>query len=145
MSYPSNTAGIIQALIDLRSALSGAAPDVSTSVPVTAGESITTGDAVYMAADGKVYRASNSATRDHANVLGLAREAAVVDAEVVVILRGKIAGLAGLVPGSEYFLLLNGTYSPTPPIGGGSYLTMVGQAISASQLDVQPQPPLLLS
>jgi hypothetical protein len=147
VSYPSNTAGVIQALIDLRSAISGAGPasDVSTLLPVTAGEALAVGDAVYMAADGKVYKARNTGTRNEANVLGLARDSAAADSSVVVVVRGKIAGLAGLTAGSEYFLGLNGTYSLTPPVGGGIYLSMVGQAISTTQLDVQPQTPLLLS
>jgi hypothetical protein len=147
VSYPSNTAGIIQALLDLRTAISGAGPasDVSALIPVTAGEVLAVGDAVYMAANGKVYKARNTGTREQANVLGLARDAAAADASVVVVCRGKIDGLSGLTVGSEYFLGINGTYSLTPPVGGGSYLAMVGQAISATKLDVQPQSPVLLT
>jgi len=147
VSYPSNTAGIIQALIDLRTAISGAGPasDVSTLIPVTAGESLGVGDAVYMEIDGKVYKARNTGTREQANVLGLARDAAAPEATVVIVARGKIDGLVGLTVGGEYFLGMNGTYSVTPPLGGGSYLAMVGQAISATRLDVQPQNPVLLT
>lgn len=147
VSYPSNTAGIIQALLDLRLVIAGAAPasDVSTRIPVTAGEALVVGDAVYMAVDGKVYKARNTGTRQQASVLGLARDAATADTGVVIVVRGKIDGLSGLTVGSEYFLGVNGAYSVTPPIGGGSYLAMIGQALSATQLDVQPQNPVLLT
>lgn len=149
VSYPSNTAGVIQALMDLRTAISGSGPVVPTDaqvlLPMTAGEALALGDAVYLANDGLVYKAGSTTTRNAANVLGLARAAAAAAGAVVVVARGKIEGLSGLTPGGEYFLGTGGAYSTTAPTGSGNYLTMIGQALSASTLDVQPQTPMLLS
>jgi len=149
VSYPSNTAGIIQALLDLRTAIAGAGPvvinDAQVLLPMTAGEALNLGDAVYLANNGRVYKAGRTTTRAAANVLGLARASAAGAAAVVVVARGKIEGLTGLTPGAEYFLGTNGSYSSTAPVGGGIYLTMIGQALSSSTLDVQPQTPMLLS
>lgn len=147
MAYPSNTAGVIQALLDLRSAIStGGSAGVAAFLPVTAGEALQLGDAVYMGVDGLVYKASNTGTRAEANVLGIAREAAAAaSASVVVVCRGKVSGLTGLSTGADYFLGLSGGYSSTAPVGGGVYLTMVGQALSPTEIDVQPQTPLFLN
>lgn len=149
VSYPSNTAGVIQALMDLRTAISGSSPATATDaqvlLPLTAGESLSLGDAVYLANDGLVYKAGNATTRSAANVLGLARSAATASTAVVVVARGKIEGLSGLTPGAEYFLGSSGGYSTTAPTGSGHYLTMIGQALSTTKLDVQPQTPMLLS
>jgi hypothetical protein len=124
VAYPSNTAGVIQALLDLRSAIStGGSAGVAAFLPVTAGETLQPGDAVYMGVDGLVYKASNTGTRAEANV----------------------SGLTGLSTGADYFLGLSGGYGSTAPVGGGVYLTMVGQALSPTEIDVQPQTPLFLN
>ena len=146
VAYPSNTAGVIQALLDLRSAIStGGSAGVAAFLPVTAGETLQPGDAVYMGVDGLVYKALNTGTRAEANVLGIAREAAAASGSVVVVCRGKVSGLTGLSTGADYFLGLSGGYSSTAPVGGGVYLTMVGQALSPTEIDVQPQTPLFLN
>lgn len=146
VAYPSNTAGVIQALLDLRSAIStGGSGGVAAFLPLIAGEALVLGDAVYMGVDGRVYKAMNAGTRAQANVLGIARESAAAAASVVVVCRGKVSGLTGLSAGADYFLGLNGGYGSTAPLGGGVYLTMVGQALSSSEMDVQPQTPLLLN
>ncbi len=146
-SYPSNTAGIIQALIDLQGALGGGSGGTGLSVrlPMQAGEALNSCDAVYLAADGFVYKASNTATRPESDVLGFCREPATTGSSVTVIARGRVDGFTGLSTGAEYFLGAAGSITPTPPIGGGVYLTQVGQALSATSLDVQTETPLLLN
>lgn len=146
-SYPSNTAGIIQALIDLQQALGGGSGGTGLSVrlPMTAGEGLAVADAVYLDNDGFVYKARSNGSRAQANVLGLCREAAGVGESVTVIARGRVDGLSGLTPSAEYFLATGGALTPTAPVGSGIYLTMVGQALSATSLDVQPQTPMLLT
>jgi hypothetical protein len=146
-SYPSNTAGIIQALIDLQGALGGGSggSGLSVRLPMNAGETLNACDAVYLAGDGFVYRARNTGSFQQANVLGFCREGVIAGASVTVIARGRVDGFTGLSTGQEYYLTTAGAVSPTPPIGGGVYLTRVGQALSAVSLDVQTETPLLLS
>lgn len=148
-SYPSNTAGIIQALIDLQLALTGGgsgAQSVATLLPTTAGEDITKGDAVYIdSVNGKVYKATNINSKERATLLGLAKEDALADNELTVVARGPLSGLTGLLAGREYFLATNGGISTTAPTGGGVYSTAVGQAISATVMDVQPVAPIYLT
>ena len=59
-SYPANTAGIIQALIDLQNAISGGgsgAQSVATLLPAIAGESLSVERCpVYQSSDGRVYK-----------------------------------------------------------------------------------------
>lgn len=146
-SYPSNTGGIIQALIDLQAALGGtgtATTGIAVTLPVTAGESISKGQALYIATDGLAYVASNVFARQNATVLGFAKTAATTGQAFICVARGRIEGLTGLAPGLQYYLTLSGGITPTAPTGGGMYLVSVGQALSTTALDVDPQPPVLL-
>lgn len=142
-SYPSNTAGIIQALIDLQTILSGNSGVVVT-LPVVAGESISAGQAVYLAGDGLAYKGTNASSRAAAAVLGFAKTTVSPGSNLIVIGRGRLAAFSGLYPGQEYYLALDGGITATPPNGGGVYLVNVGQALSSTELDVDMQPPVLL-
>ena len=146
-SYPANTAGIIQALIDLQNAISGGgagAQSVATLLPAIAGESLSVGDALYIqVSDGRVYKAYSNNSREKANVIGLAKEAVSNPGDqLTVVARGPIAGMSGLTAGLDYFLDNNGAVTTTSPSGGGVYSVHIGQAISSTQLDVQPNPPI---
>ena len=94
-SYPSNTGGIISALIALETAIGsggggGGGGGAALTIPLTAGEALVRGDAVYLAtSDGKVYKAQNDNNREEATVIGLAAANAVLDAEVGVVVRGR--------------------------------------------------------
>jgi len=147
VSYPSNTAGVIQALIDLQKALGGGSggSGLSVRLPMTAGQDLAIADAVYLANDGFVYKARSNGSRAEASLLGLCREAANTGQSVTVIARGRVDGLSGLTPSAEYFLATGGALTSTAPVGSGIYLTMAGQALSATSLDVQPQAPILLT
>ena len=146
-SYPKNTAGIIQALIDLKTAITTggtSAQSVAALAPATAGEALAVGDAVYVqSSDGRVYKALSNNMREKANVLGLVK-AAVSNAgdAVTVVVRGPIAGLSGLSAGVDYYLDNNGEITETAPSGGDVYSVHIGQAISETQLDVQPHQPI---
>ena len=146
-SYPANTAGIIQALIDQQNAISGGgagAQSVAALLPAIAGEALSVGDAVYIqASDGRVYKAYSNNSREKANVVGLAKEAVTNPGDqLTLVARGPIAGLTGLTVGLDYFLENDGAITTTAPSGGGVYSVHVGQAISATQLDVQPNQPV---
>lgn len=147
-SYPANTAGVIQALIDLQLAISGGgsgSQSVAALSPSTSGEPLTAGEAVYIkASDGKAYKATNISTREQANTLGVAKNsAASADLPVTVVVRGPFDGYTGLTVGSDYFLDVDGGKTTTAPGGGGLYSVFIGQAISATTMDVQPSSPML--
>ena len=146
-SYPSNTAGIIQALIDLQTVLSGGpgGSGLSVRMPLQAGEPLAACDAVYVGSDGKVYKATSNSAFQQANVLGFSWHAAAANESVTVIARGGLQGFSGLVAGQEYYLGISGAITTTAPIGGGMYLTRIGQALSSEVLDVQPETPVLLN
>ena len=148
MSYPANTAGIIQALIDLQVAITGGGSgtqSVASLAPTTSGEALVTGDAVYISsADGKVYKATSTYNFESANILGLVKTGvAAADLPVTIVVRGPCGGLSGLSTGKDYFLGLSGGITETPPGGGGIYSVMIGQAIAQDKIDVQPMPPIL--
>ena len=67
-SYPANTAGIIQALIDLQTALTTggtSAQSVAALAPAIAGEALALGDVVYVkSSDGRVYKALSNNMRE---------------------------------------------------------------------------------
>lgn len=145
-SYPANTAGIIQALIDLQLAISGGgsgSQSVAALAPASAGEPLALGDVVYVkASDGRVYKALSNNTREKANVLGLVKSAVSNTGDAVtVVVRGPIAGMSGLSTGVDYYLDDNGGITQTAPTGQ-LYSVHIGQAISATQLDVQPHQPI---
>ncbi|HAX05199.1 MAG TPA: hypothetical protein DCX77_05925 [Acidimicrobiaceae bacterium] len=150
-SYPANTAGIIQALMDLETAIAGGsgggatAQTRATLAPTTSGEILNAGEAVYVSsADGKVYKATSQNTFEKANVLGLVKASVVAaDKPTTVIVRGPCISLTGLTAGLEYFLDHDGSITSTPPNGGGLYSVHLGTAISSTILDVQPVPPAL--
>ena len=147
-SYPSNTAGIIQALIDLQLAISGGGSgtqSVAALAPSTSGEELAAGDIVYIkASDGKAYKANNIFTREQANILGVAKNAASgPDLAVTIVVRGPFDGFTGLTVGSDYFLDVSGGKTTTAPGGGGLYSVLIGQAISSTVMDIQPSSPML--
>ncbi len=147
-AYPSNTAGIIQALIDLQLAISGGgagAQSLSTLLPAAAGEVFAAGDAVYIkSSDSKVYKATNISTREKANILGVAKNAATsIDQPVTIVARGPFDEYTNLTVGSDYFLDVDGGKTITPPGGGGLYSVFIGQAISSTTMDIHPLPPTL--
>lgn len=148
-AYPSNTAGIIRALMDLQLAISGGGggtPGVAVKLPMEAGESLNKGDAIYVSSvDGKIYKATNTTSLEQATVLGLVEANAVAGNSVNVIARGPLGGFTGLVTASEYYLDLAGSITPTPPGGGGTFLTRIGQAVSATTMELQPQSPIELT
>lgn len=144
-SYPSNTAGVIQALLDLKTvlAVSGSAGTVELSL--TAGENLTLGNLVYLSTDGKVYKATNDDTRAKATVFGMAKEAITANASGEVVIRGSCSGLSGLTTSNELYLGTAGATTATAPSASGSYVTGIGQAMSASSVDLHVEVPVLLT
>ena len=148
-SYEPNTAGMIEALTDLRIALQGGgtgSQSIAALAPGFSGEALDKGDAVYIKkTDGKIYKANNVQTREKAQVLGLVKEGVTgPDLAVTVVARGPLENLTGLSTGFEYYLDLNGGITTTAPVGGGIYSAQIGQAISETAIDVHPSGPIYL-
>lgn len=141
-SYPANTAGIIRALQDL-STVVATIKGGSTIInfPMTLGEDVLFGDALYIAADGLAYRSRADGTRDQASVQGVACGPGLSGAQVNVALAGGLTGFGALTPGAEYFLSATtpGAITTTAPSGSGQYVVKVGEALSAATLMVRPK------
>lgn len=103
----------------------------------TAGETITVGQPVMVAAaDGLVYRADadNSLRRP---AVGLAAAGATVGQAVRVVRDGVFSGFSGFTPGAWVYLSASvGAISATAPT---EYVQAVGFAVNATTIQVMPQ------
>ena len=146
-SYTHNTGGVIAALLDLKTAISGLGGGGGATVEIeaVAGEALALGESVYLHTDGKVYKATNDGSRAEATVFGLVKAAAIISASATIIIRGSCTGMSGLTVGSEYFLDTSGGIATTVTTTSGDYVVNVGQAQSATVLDVDVRQPVLLS
>lgn len=101
-------------------------------------------------------RAANNTGSSLANVIGIVVVGGDITLPVRALARGVLTlptstwdavtgGSGGLVPGARYYLGDSlGTLTTTPPVTLGTYVTVVGNAISAVTMLVDPQPPILL-
>lgn len=91
------------------------------------------GDAVYVSADDVVKRANN-ASIDTAQVIGFVLEKPT-PTTAYLILSGVVSLFNGLHPGKQYFLDgFDGQITDVPPVGAGTVLVGVGQAITSTTL-----------
>jgi len=147
-SYNHNTGGIIAALLALKTeiaSLGGGGTTATVEIEAVAGEALALGEAVYLHTDGKVYKAINDGSRAEATVFGLVKAAASISASATMIVRGSCTGMSGLTVGSEYFLDASGGIATTVTTTSGDYVVNIGQAQSATVLDVDVRQPVLLS
>lgn len=149
-SYTHNTGGVIAALLALKTAIAGGGgggggTTATVEIAVDAGEALSLGEAVYLHTDGKVYKAGNAGNRAQASVFGFVKEDVAINVSATLIVRGSCTGMSSLTVGSEYFLGTSGAITATAPSGSGEYLSNIGQAQSATVLDVDVVPPVLLS
>lgn len=144
--YAPNYRGLVDALIDLKE---GFPTRVASrlEIPMVAGEDVVQGQALYIdTPSGNVYKAIASAGEDEATVIGFAKETKLAGGTLDVLV-GGVLGTSGLSNGELYFLsaVSAGAITTTPPSTAGQYVTRVGEAGTASQLIVRPEPPILLS
>ena len=100
----------------------------------TAGEIIGTHKVVYVANDGKVYKASSSDTTQAGRILGVTTQSVVADAAVYVRWAGRLTLAAwGLTPGTVYFLGENGEITNSVPAG---LVQQIGVAKSSTELEI---------
>jgi hypothetical protein len=63
----------------------------------------------------------------------------------IVVCSGVISGYSGLAPGSDLFLgVAGGVITPPLPTAPGTVIQKIGQAISATALLLDPEPPIIL-
>ena len=154
-SYPANTGGVIKALLDLKTAISsggggggggGGGSADTVEVAVTAGQDLALAEAVYLHTDGKVYKADNANTRNVAEVFGFVKAAAVANASITIVVRGKVTKTGGFSPGQQYWLgSTSGTIATSAPTTSGDFVTKVGVGIDANNFLVMIEPPVELS
>jgi len=144
--YASNYRGLVDALIDLKESLPLQVGGL-LYIQATAGEVLTSGNAVYLdSPTGKVFKAIANQTIDEASVIGFAQENVTTNGTTNILVGGSLS-TSGLSPGEFYFLSAAsaGAITTTPPSTTGQFVTRVGEAGSATQLAVRPEPPIQLS
>ena len=117
-----------------------------------AGESLSAGDAVYVASDNLLYKASALNTTQ-ASVVGIAIDSASAGDLVRVNADGIYENLSGLTPGEYQYLSITTSgalvdyaawAAELATVSVNAYITNVGRATSATQLAVEVDPPALV-
>lgn len=113
--------------------------------PFLAGGSVDMGDVVYVDSNGKVQVADANAAATSAGfgivVAGSdkAESAFELNDAVTVCVFGPVGGFAGLTPGAlEYLSETAGEVTETAPTGAGTWTKVLGRALSATVLFVNP-------
>ena len=119
---------------------SGIGADVFTA---TASEALAANDLVNQATDGTVRKADASNGRD---VSGFVKAAVSNGAAATVYKEGSLTGLSGLTPGARYFLSATtaGSRTATAPTTPGQLWQPIGKAVSATEIDYEPELPITL-
>jgi hypothetical protein len=145
--YAPNNQGLTEALIDLKSTMTGKPVYSVAGFQALAFENVNQGEALYArSSDGKVGRAIANDTFDKANVVGFA-QTTKLSGELVRVLIVGVAPNSGLSPGGIYYLSAAsaGAITSTPPSTAGHYVTRVGEAVNSAELAVQLELPILLA
>lgn len=113
------------------------------SKSMTAGESLSAGNLVYISGTGTVLKADANAVAKAA--VGYVTSSAANGAAVTVFFEGTISGLTGLTPGATYFLsdTATGGVTLTIPTSAGDIVQVVGYAVSATEITFEPQAPIV--
>lgn len=112
----------------------------------TAGETLVIGDALYIAADGKAYKAQADAEAT-SKVIGYSNTAASVDEAIKIVTNGSITKAGwSLVVGDSYYLspYTAGAITSVPTTTTGHYLVPAGIANTSTQLAINLQSRVLL-
>ncbi len=145
--YESNTKGLVETLIDLKTTIAGKQVYSVAGFTAPAFENVTQGEALYSrSSDGKVGRAIANDTVDKATCIGFAETTKATGETVRVVTHGILSS-SGLTVGSEYFLSAGGAggITATAPTGSTHFLTKVGRASKTAQLIVKLEAPIVLN
>lgn len=114
------------------------------TLTLTAGEALSAGDLVYVAAAGTVFKADADAAGKAAIGFVLSSISSAATG-TVYFGSGIITGLTSLTMGQPYFLSSTaGGITTTAPTGTGKIQQQVGHAVNATSLYFEPQPAILL-
>lgn len=142
--YAPNYRGLVDALIDLKDGLTAL---TVLTIPATAGENLSAGDAVYLAStSGQAFKATASGTLEQAVVVGFAQANATTSGTVSLVVAGNLT-TAGLTPGEIYYLspTTPGAITTTAPSTATQFLVRVGEAVTATSLAIRIDSPIQLS
>ena len=105
-----------------------------------AGEALAPGDIVYIASDGKWYKADASGATTADSIIGYATETKALDEAIDVILRGIITdgSWTWTIGDALYLSTTEGTLSQTAPTGTDEVVVILGWAISADKIYFNP-------
>ena len=145
--YAGNAEGLTGVLEDLRATMPSSIVFKVVGYKVNAFENVTQGDVLYSrTSDGQVGKAIANDTLDKAVVAGIAETTVTAGNEVRVIVTGQVAVSTSIDPGDMYFLSAAsaGSLTKTPPTTAGHYVTLVGEASTATDLAIHTEPPVLL-
>ena len=112
----------------------------------TAGEAVTIGDALYIAANGKAYKAQANAAAT-SRVIGCSNTVANADEAIKIVTDIAVTKVGwSLVVGDKYYLspYTAGGITSVPPTVTGHYLVPMGVANTATQLAINLQTRILL-
>ena len=130
--YEPNYRGLVDAIIDVKDGFPVFSP-TRVGFDVTAFESVSDGDAVYMrSSDGQVGKASAAA--------------ASAGNDVKVLVAG-MKTMSGIDPGDLYFLspTTAGAITTTAPTGSGQAVTRVGEGATSTSFSIYVEPPVKLA
>lgn len=115
---------------------SGLTPDQKSG---TSNGTITAKDMCYVETAGTITRASAASGTPH-EAIGYALTSVATGQPITIQLEGKISGLTGLTPGAQYFLsnTTPGGVTATPPSATGELWQPIGNALSATEMNFEP-------
>lgn len=122
----------------------GVGPDTTA---VAATEAIAAGAIVNVFDDGGTIGVRNAdGTSDGKDVTGFVMDAVASGDDAQIFFEGIVTGLSGLTPGVRYYLSNTaGTITSTPLTGAGEVSQFVGRSISATELQFEPGPAIVLA
>lgn len=130
-------------LIDPSLMPSGITPDQKAG---TSNGTITAKDLCFVEAAGTIARATAAAGTPN-QCIGYALTSVATGQPITIQLEGKLNGLSGLTPGSRYYLsdvTPGGLLIAPGPVGAGKISQFVGTALSATELNFEPDDAIAL-
>jgi len=110
--------------------------NTSNTDTITYGETLAAGDIVYLAPNGKYYKADNTDVSTSTTQIRLILEGGLADDSKTALVKGKYS-VTGLTAGNEY-LGINGGITSTPPTGASEVVRILSTAISTNERYFNP-------
>lgn len=112
---------------------------------ITTSEALAAGDLVnvWNSTGAKARKADATAAGKEAH--GFVTGSVLSGSPATVFFEGTISGLSGLTPGNQFLSTTAGTPTATAPSASGNVVQRVGFAVSATAMNFQSQPPVVLA